>query len=68
MKLYECPPQNWVRLMEDPKMPPVSGALKKGDVIYFGQIDGMYSYCKTKTGKTVHPALWAEVELADGPK
>jgi hypothetical protein len=63
MKLYECPPQSWVRVLEDPKMSRMPGAVKKGDVIYFGQIDGMYSYCKNKAGKTIHPALWTEVEL-----
>lgn len=62
MKLYECPRNSMVRLLEDAKVPPGAPPIHKGDVIAFSHIDGMYSYCRFKDA-IVHIAAWTEVEL-----
>lgn len=62
MKLHDVPRRSIVRLLENARIPPVAASLKKGDVLFFDHIDGMYSLCKF--GKEiVHPAAWTEVEV-----
>jgi hypothetical protein len=63
MKLYQCMNHQWVRLLDDEiRVPPESPALRKGDVLFFDHVDGMYSYCLTPTKQLVHPAAWTNVE------
>lgn len=62
MKLYEVPRNTNVRLLEDNDGPPGAKSLKKGDIIKFHHIDGMYSFCHDKEGNIVHIVAWAEVE------
>ena len=62
MKLYEAPSKTNVRLLNDIATPPGAPELKKGDVIFFDHLDGMYSYCE-KDGNVVHLVGWAEVEI-----
>ena len=63
MKLYNVPNNTQIRLIEDIKVPPGAMALRKGDVIHFIKLDGMYSYCKDSEGNTVHLICGAEVEM-----
>lgn len=65
MKLYEVPRNTNVRLLEDDDGPPASKPLKKGDIVKFHHIDGIYSYCTDKDGNKVHPAAWTEVEIVN---
>ena len=64
MKLYNCPRNSKVRIVGDAKIPPGAPTLKRGDIIDFSHIDGMYSYCRKEgTDIPVHLAAWTEVEL-----
>lgn len=63
MKLYECKPNTKVRLLEDASGPPSAPAFKAGEIINFGHIDGMYSYCHhLDYAQPVHLPAWTEVE------
>lgn len=62
MQLHQCLRDSIVRLLEDARVPPGAPPLKKYDLVEFGHIDGMYSYCK-KGGEVVHLAAWTEVEF-----
>ncbi len=53
MKLYEVPRGSKIRVIGD--------AAAKEIILNFSHIDGMYSYCTTKTGEVVHLAAWSEV-------
>jgi hypothetical protein len=50
MKLYNVPNNSRIRLDD-------------GTELNFRHIDGMYSYCKTDEGETVHLAAWTEVAV-----
>lgn len=63
MKLYDVPRGTRVRVLDDIKVPPDAPEIKKGQIINFGHIDGMYSYCTTLTGMVCHLVAWAEVEI-----
>ena len=65
MKLYEVPRNTFVKVMEDNvHVPPGMEPIKRGDVVYFDHIDGMYSYCMDKEQKNVmHLAAFTEVEI-----
>lgn len=62
MKLYECKRNTKVRVLGDIKVPPDATPINKGDIIDFGHIDGMYSFCHNEKGELVHLVAWAEVE------
>lgn len=62
MKLYEVPKNTKVKVLSEVKVPPGAPIIKPGDIIKFGHIDGMYSYCHTEDGDLVHMAAWTEVE------
>ena len=68
MKLYEVPPKTWIRVIGDIVAPPGAPEIKKGDKLYFYNIDGMYSYCK-RTNKVdaeeLHLVALAEVEIVE---
>lgn len=51
MKLYDVPRNTRIKV-EDLEL-------------MFHHIDGMYSYCKTEEGETVHLAAWTEVEIVN---
>mgnify|MGYP003460361217 FL=1 len=55
MKLYEVPRNTLVFVPE------------LNEYIWFGHIDGMYSYCKTMNDEVIHLAAWTEVEIDDPP-
>lgn len=67
MKLYEVPNRNYVRVLEDMEGPPDAVGFKKGDVVFFDHIDGMYSFCKDSEDNICHLKAWTEVEIADVP-
>lgn len=50
MKLYNVPNGSRIRLDD-------------GTELNFHRIDGMYSYCKTDEGETVHLVAWSEVAV-----
>lgn len=52
MKLYDVPPESFIRY---------------ADIIdlYFCHIDGMYSLCYNHSNEPVHLVAWAEVEVLD---
>lgn len=50
MKLYNVPNGSRIRLDD-------------GTELNFKRIDGMYSYCKTDEGETVHLVAWTEVAV-----
>lgn len=66
MKLYNVPRESFVKVLEDVHVPPGAPAIKKGDIVFFDHIDGMYSFCfdKTKT-QVLHLAAFTEVELIE---
>lgn len=63
MKLYECPRNTWVRVVQADRVPPGAPAAETGMIVKFRNIDGMYSYCATKDGDIVYLAAWTEVEV-----
>lgn len=66
MKLYEVPRNSYIRIVDPHAEVPVGAfGLNAGEVIKFGHIDGMYSYCKSLEGNTVHLKAWTEVEIVD---
>lgn len=68
MKLYDVPKGSYVRIIDPHAGVPVgSFGLNVGEVIKFGHIDGMYSYCTSLEGNTVHPKAWTEVEIVNPP-
>lgn len=57
MKLYEVPDDSYIKIIdEEIKIPICAPQLKTNDTIWFGHIDGMYSYCKDKDCNLVHIA------------
>lgn len=62
MKLYECKNNTTVKVIGSISIPVASKEIRKGDVIQFKHIDGMYSFCIDKDGDVVHLVAWAEVE------
>lgn len=64
MKLHEVPRGTYIKLAENAHVPPGAPNLKKGDVIKFHRIDGMYSYC-TYDGEVVHISAFSEVEIVN---
>ena len=71
MQLYEVPKHSIVKIVDDEvTVAPASIVLKKCDVLWYGHIDGMYSFCtkKKKEGdgnEYVYPAAWTEVEVLE---
>lgn len=65
MKLYEVPRdrQKRVRMLAVPTLPHASPPIAEGEVLTFGHVDGMYSFCTNDKGQIVHPAAWTEVEV-----
>ena len=63
MKLYEVPRNTLIRVLDKIKVPICAPEIKKGDILLFESIDGMYSCCKDKDGNVVHLVAWAEVEI-----
>lgn len=67
MKLYEVPDDSYIKIIgKEISTPICAPQLKTDDIIWFGHIDGMYSYCKDKDGNLVHLAAWTEVEIVKG--
>lgn len=65
MKLYNVQDETMVRILGATSVAPGSPEIKDGDVIYFRNIDGMFSYCK-RGDDVCHPAAWTDVEIVDG--
>jgi len=68
MKLYDCKNNTKVKLLTDAIIPPAHRELKKGEILQFVHIDGMYSYCLDKRNNIVHPAAWTDVEVVSDGK
>lgn len=65
MKLYDVPNNSRIRVIDDDPSRPVGDTSPLGEVLSFHHIDGMYSYCKTDDGETVHLAAWTDVEVVE---
>lgn len=66
MRLYECPRNVQVRVVEEGQTPPDCSSIAEGEIINFHHTDGMYSYCTNQKGEVVHLAAWTEVEIVNG--
>ena len=79
-KLYDVERNSYVRVIpqedeygirESVKVPPAAPQIKKGELIYFSHIDGMYSLCQKvneetmEHGEICHIAAWTEVEIVE---
>lgn len=60
--LYDVPKNTKIKLIDDIKVPPEALKLKKGDIIKFIYLDGMYSLCY-KDGVKCYLVGWAKVEI-----
>lgn len=49
MKLYEVPPQSYIKLVPD------------GDLFFFDHVDGMYSLCYDKDKNRLHLSASTEI-------
>ena len=62
MKLYECPPNVKIRVMDEE-----GDIIKDKDgedlILDFRHVDGMYSLCYDKNGRPKHIAAWTDVEV-----
>lgn len=63
MKLYDVPNNSRIRVIDGTVSRPPGDAAPLGETLTFHHIDGMYSYCKTDDGETVHLAAWTDVEV-----
>lgn len=63
MKLYKVPRDTRIRVMEFLPAPPGGIEAEVGDVLMYHHVDGMFSYCTNKDGKTVYLRAAAEVEI-----
>lgn len=63
MKLHEVPNGSMIRVLDDLVGPPGAPSIKKGEILYFGNIDGMHSYCERSDGEVVRVLAWADVEI-----
>jgi hypothetical protein len=62
MKLYDLKHGDFFRIIdEETKVPPAAPQAEKDKTYWFGNVDGMYSYCKDGDD-IVHFAAWTEVE------
>jgi hypothetical protein len=50
VKLYEVPHNTWITTDD-------------GFRVFFGRIDGMYSYCLTEDNEVCHIKAWTEVTI-----
>jgi hypothetical protein len=62
MKLYNVPRGSYIRVVEEPTVPPFGTTAKVGDMLLFKYIDGMYSYCISEDGYLIHLDASTEVE------
>lgn len=67
MKLNDVKPSSYIRVIDDEPRRPPADERALSDVLYFKNIDGMYSYCVTEKGDVVHLAAWTEVEPTEKP-
>ena len=65
MKLYELRTGQLFRVVADNKAPPAAREIAADEVLKFGHVDGMYSFCHDIAGGIVHPVAWAEVEVLE---
>ena len=64
MKLYDVPRNSNIRILDKKiRVPPAAIMPKKDDVLFFKNIDGMFSYCTNKDGNVCHIAAWTNVEV-----
>ena len=68
MELFNVPNNSKIIVQSDIKTPPASPQIKKGDILQFHHIDGMYSYCKNNDGEVVHLVAWADVDIVKEKK
>lgn len=65
MKLYDCPLNSLIRVLETPGTPPASQEVIKGEIIKYYHIDGMYGKCKNQENAPVYIKAWTEVEVME---
>lgn len=67
MKLYDVPRRTRIRVLEEVTGPPGSTPVKRGEILFFHHVDGMYSFCTTrekfKEEDIRHLPAWTEVEI-----
>jgi hypothetical protein len=67
MKLYELTKGDHFKITDkELRTPPTHDEVNLDDIYWFGNIDGMYSFCKDSSGKIIHFAAWTEVEVVNG--
>lgn len=67
-ELYNVKNGTKVKVLEDIQVPPGAPEIKKGDVIFFSHIDGMYSLCFDNNDNPIHLAAWSLVEEVNEQK
>lgn len=63
MKLCDVPRETKIRVLDNISIPLGAPIIKIGDVLFFHNLDTMYSYCETEEGQIVHLSSLAEVEI-----
>ena len=58
MKLYNSRNKEYITILGDPTE----------EVFFFDHLDGMYSYCKNKSGGIVHLSVVTNVKVVDKPE
>ena len=68
MKLYQAPRFSYLKIIDnDIIVAPMSCPLNY-DIIYFDNIDGMFSVCKDIEGNIIKLAAWTKVKVTDKKK
>ncbi len=62
MELHKVANNTHIKVLDDIKVPVGAPSIKKGEILKFYHIDGMYSKCMNKKGDIVHLVAWAQVE------
>jgi hypothetical protein len=65
MKLHNVPHNTKIRVLGNIAIPPASPIIQIGDILYFRNLDTMYSRCENENGETVYLFSLAEVEIID---
>ena len=65
MKIYEVPNNTWVVFLEDGIAPPGDENVRKGDVLCYKFVDGMYALCRSPEGVTFFVKAWTQVQIFD---
>lgn len=65
MKLYECPRNSYIKVVEPLPCPPASIPSKAESVYKFFSLDGMFSRCQDEFGNMIFINASTEVEIVN---